>query len=207
MPLKNPDLKVTQYIENAEDFAKPILTHLREQIHKNCPDVVESIKWGIPHFNYKNDYMCVLASAKNHCSLTFIKSEFMSDPRFTGGKKVKASERFMGRLKSFSDLPSDGELASFIKEAMDLNDRGVKLEQTAKAKPNSTPVETPKYFIEALSANPAAKEVFESQSASFRKNYIIWFESAKTEATRQQRIDEALGWIAEGKGRFWKYQK
>lgn len=207
MQAKDTDPKVTEYIENAEEFAKPILNHLREQIHKNCPDVVESIKWGIPHFDYKNDYMCVLSSAKHHCSLTFIKSEFMSDPRFAGGKKVPADKRFMGRLKSLSDLPSDKELAGFIKEAMNLNDRGVKLDKTAKAKPNTQPVETPAYFVEALAANPAAKEVFEKQSPSFRRNYIVWLESAKTDETRQQRIDEALAWIAEGKGRFWKYQK
>ncbi len=207
MPIKNADPKVTDYIENTEDFAKPILNHLRELIHKNCPDVTESIKWGIPHFDYKKDFLCVLASFKNHCSLTFIKAELMSDPRFAGGKKVKSDQRFMGRITNMSDLPSDEELAGFIKEAMDLNDRGVKLNRTAKAAPSSKPIETPVYFLEALSANPAAKQVFESQSPSFRKNYIVWFESAKTDATRQQRIDEALGWIADGKGRFWKYEK
>ena len=207
MTLKNTDPKVTEYIENAEDFAQPILNHLRDLIHKNCPDVVESIKWAIPHFDYKNDFMCVLASSKNHCSLTFIKSEFMSDPRFAGGKKVKPGQRFMSRITSMSDLPSDEELASFIKEAVDLNDRGVKLDKTAKAAPGSNPVETPAYFLEALKTNPAAKDVFDNQSPSFRKNYNVWFESAKTDTTRQQRIDEALGWIAEGKGRFWKYEK
>jgi uncharacterized protein YdeI (YjbR/CyaY-like superfamily) len=206
MPVKSLDLKVTQYIENSEDFAKPILDHVRQLIHKNCPDVVESIKWAIPHFDYKGDFMCVLAAAKNHCSLTFIKSEFMSDPRFAGGKKVKPGQRFMSKITTLSDLPSDKELVGFIKEAMDLNDRGVKLDKTAMAAPNSKPVETPAYFTEALLTNPAAKKVFETQSASFRKNYIVWLESAKTDATRQQRIDESLEWIAEGKGRFWKYE-
>jgi uncharacterized protein YdhG (YjbR/CyaY superfamily) len=100
MSLKNDTSEVIQYIEHSEDFAKPILNHLREQIHKNCPDVVESIKWGIPHFDYKKDFMCVLASSKNHCSLTFIKSEFMSDPRFAGGKKVKPGQRFLSRITS-----------------------------------------------------------------------------------------------------------
>jgi uncharacterized protein YdeI (YjbR/CyaY-like superfamily) len=207
MALKNIDPKVTKYIENSEDFARPILNHLRQQIHKNCPDVVESIKWSIPHFDYKDDFMCVLTSSKKHCSLTFIKSEFMSDPRFAGGKKVKPGQRFMSRITSMSDLPSDEELASFIKEAVDLNDRGVKLDKTAKAAPNSKPVETPAYFQEALLTNPTAKEVFENQSSSFRKNYIVWLESAKTDTTRHQRIAESLAWIAEGKGRFWKYEK
>jgi len=207
MAPKNLDPKVTKYIENSEDFAKPILSHVRQQIHKNCPEVVESIKWAIPHFDYKGDFMCVLAAAKNHCSLTFIKSEFMSDTRFAGGKKVKPGQRFMSRITGMSELPSDEELASFIKEAMDLNDRGVKLDKTAKAAPSRKPVETPAYFHEALLTNPAAKQVFETQSSSFRKNYIVWLESAKTDTTRQQRIAESLDWIAEGKGRFWKYEK
>lgn len=207
MSLTNPDPIVTQYIDDSEAFAQPILNYLRAQIHAHCPDVVESIKWANPHFNYKDDFMCVLASAKNHCSLTFIKSEFMSDPRFAGGKKVKPGQRFMSRITSLAELPSDDELAGFIKEAMDLNDKGVKLDKTAKAAPNSNPVETPAYFLEALSTNSVAQGFFENQSASFRKNYIVWLESAKTDTTRQRRIDEALEWIAGGKGRFWKYEK
>ena len=207
MLLKNIDLKVTEYIENSADFARPILDHLRELIHRNCPDVVESIKWAIPHFDYKDDFMCVLASAKNHCSLTFIKSEFMSDPRFTGGKMVKPGQRFMSRITSMTELPSDEELTGFVKQAMDLNERGVKLDKTAKAAQSSKPLDTPAYFLQALSTNPVAKQVFENHSPSFRKNYIVWLESAKTGATRQRRIDEALDWIADGKGRFWKYEK
>lgn len=207
MSLKNVDPAVTEYIENAEDFARPILSHIRELVHKNCPDVIESIKWGIPHFTYEKDYLCVMTAYKNHCSLSFIKGELMSDPRFADDKTVKASQRFMGKITSVSDLPSDEELAGFIKEVMDLNERGVKLDKAPKAASNSEPMETPDYFREALSTNPAAEQVFESQSHSFRKNYIQWLESAKTDATRQRRMDEALGWIAEGKGRFWKYEK
>lgn len=131
----------------------------------------------------------------------------MTDPRFAGGKKVKSGQRFMSRITSMNDVPSDQELAAFIKEAMVLNDKGIKLDKTAKAAAGSNPVETPAYFLEALSTNPAAEKVFENQSPSFRKNYVVWIESAKTNATRQQRIDEALEWIADGKGRFWKYEK
>ncbi|MEF9480049.1 YdeI/OmpD-associated family protein [Chryseobacterium sp. 1B4] len=30
---------------------------------------------------------------------------------------------------------------------------------------------------------------------------------AKTEATRNKRMEQALEWIAEGKGRNWKYER
>jgi uncharacterized protein YdeI (YjbR/CyaY-like superfamily) len=68
-------------------------------------------------------------------------------------------------------------------------------------------IEVPDYFSEKLAANPKAKEIFETKSASFRKNYLVWISDAKSEATRQKRMEESLAWIAEGKGRFWQYEK
>jgi uncharacterized protein YdeI (YjbR/CyaY-like superfamily) len=36
---------------------------------------------------------------------------------------------------------------------------------------------------------------------------VTWIAEAKTEATRQRRLETAVEWIAEGKGRNWKYEK
>jgi uncharacterized protein YdeI (YjbR/CyaY-like superfamily) len=36
---------------------------------------------------------------------------------------------------------------------------------------------------------------------------VAWIADAKTDQTRQKRIAESLEWIAQGKGRFWKYEK
>ena len=45
--------RVDEYIAKSADFAKPIMEHLRELIHKGCPEVEETIKWGMPSFEYK----------------------------------------------------------------------------------------------------------------------------------------------------------
>ncbi len=68
----NYDSKVDAYIADAADFARPILTHWRQIIHKNCPDVTEAMKWGFFYVEYKGDNLCVLASYKKHCSYTFL---------------------------------------------------------------------------------------------------------------------------------------
>ncbi|MBW8891673.1 MAG: YdeI/OmpD-associated family protein [Burkholderiales bacterium] len=52
-----------------------------------------------------------------------------------------------------------------------------------------------------------AKAIFVSKSPSFQKEYNVWIGEAKADTTRDKRIDEALAWIAESKGRFWKYAK
>ncbi|WP_316793381.1 YdeI/OmpD-associated family protein [Pedobacter frigoris] len=196
---------VDEYIAKSEEFAKPILKHWRQLVHNACPEVKEAIKWGFPHFDYKEQFMCVMASYKNHCAFTFLKGELMSDARLKANKDLKAAQRFLGKISQFSQLPSDEEFISFIAEAMKLNEQGIKVVTPKSEKPKV--LETPDYFLAQLEQNPQAKQIFDARSDSFRKEYIAWISEAKTEATRQKRIDEALEWIAEGKARFWKYMK
>jgi uncharacterized protein YdeI (YjbR/CyaY-like superfamily) len=201
------DPAIDAYINNAADFAKPILNHWRQLIHKYCPDTDESVKWSFPHYDYKGDFIFVMAAYKSHCSFSFLKAALMTDERLKANKDLKPIKRFLGKITKIEDLPADEEFISMLKEAMLLNENSVKIkrEKTASEKPKV--LETPDYLLAALEVNPKAKEFFESKSNSFRKEYIIWITDAKTNETRQKRMNEALEWIAEGKGRFWKHQK
>ncbi|MCD0472277.1 YdeI family protein [Flavobacterium sp. JAS] len=197
--------KVDEYIAKSEDFAKPILEYLRQIIHETCPDAAEDIKWGTPHYAYKGDHLCMIAGFKNHCSFSLYKAEFIKNKEIA--ESVKAGKKFgyMDKLKSVSELPSKNILISLIKEAMTINEQGIKKEKTVSDKPKV--IETPEYLVEALNANKKAKEVWESKSDSYRKDYLVWIIDAKTDTTRQKRIEQSLEWIAEGKGRFWQYEK
>jgi len=205
--MMNRNSDVDAYIANSEDFAKPILEHWRRLIHENCPYAEEVIKWSLPHFDYKDDNMCVMASYKNHCSFTFLKAELMTDPRLKASKDLKPIQRFLGKVSKIGDLPPDDEFVTMLKEAMMLNEKGIKIKRERPESDKPKILEAPDYLLTALAANPKAKEVFESKSNSFRKEYIVWITDAKTDETRQKRINEALEWIADGKGRFWKHQK
>lgn len=198
---------VDTYIANAGDFAKPILTHWRKLVHESCPGVTEAMKWALPHFEYNNDNLCVMASYKNHCSFSFLKDSLMTDPRLKANKDLKPIQRFLGKICKISDLPPDDEFIAMLKEARQLNEQGVKIKREKPETDKPRVLETPDYLLAALAADPKAKEVFENKSNSFRKEYITWITDAKTDETRQKRISEALEWIAEGKGRFWKHQK
>lgn len=205
MPTPRTNPKVDAYAEKAEAFAKPILAHLRALIHETCPEVVEEVKWGNPHFDYKGDMMCIFAAYKAHCSFTFYKGVLMGDARLKSNEGVPAAKRFMGKLTGVFDLPTDRELKSWIKQAMALNEQGIKLPAREAKTPKA--VGMPEAFVEKLRANPKIETIFYGKSASFQKEYNVWIGEAKTDATRDKRIDEAIAWIAEGKGRFWKYAK
>lgn len=198
MPTIDP--RIDAYIAQSPDFAQPVLTHLRAVIHAACPDVAETMKWSRPHFEY-NGLLCGMSAFKAHCGFGFWKGELM----FPGMSEREAMGHF-GRIESVKDLPPKKELAALVKRAMQLNDEGVKApSRTKPATPHVLIV--PDYLQAALSAIPAALAHFDAGSASFKREYVDWIEEAKTDATRLRRMAQAVEWIAEGKGRNWKYAK
>jgi uncharacterized protein YdeI (YjbR/CyaY-like superfamily) len=196
--------KVDEYIAKSEDFAKSILKHLRKIIHDTCPEAEEDIKWGTPHYSYKGDHLVMMAGFKNHCSFSLYKAEFIKDKAIQDSVKAGKKFGYMDKLKDLSELPTKKVLVSYIKEAMTINEKGLKKAIPKSNKPKV--IETPDHFLELLKANSKAKAVWELKSDSFRKDYLVWIIDAKTDATRQKRVEQTLEWVAEGKGRFWQYE-
>lgn len=203
MAEKNPAFDA--YIEKSADFAKPILHHLRSLIHKACPTAVEKIKWGFPNFEYKNDMLCHFASFKKHCAFGFWKGSLMKDQWLIENATSEKAMGHYGKITSLKDLPSDKVIINHVKEAMRLNDEGIKVPRTKPA--NITPVETPEYFLKEIRKNKKAQVAWEKFSNSHKKEYVEWIVDAKRDETRNKRIQQAIEWIAEGKGRNWKYVK
>jgi uncharacterized protein YdeI (YjbR/CyaY-like superfamily) len=110
-----------------------------------------------------------------------------------------------GQIRSLKDLPGDKIMAAYIKEAMALVDKGVKL--TKKDIVSPTSVEIPDYFLKELKKNKTAFANFDKSSPSHKKEYVMWITEAKTDETRNKRMATAIEWIAEGKQRNWKYMK
>lgn len=199
------DPRVDVYIAKANDFAKPILEHLRDLVHKACPDVEETIKWGFPNFDYKGPY-CSMASFKQHCAFGFWKAKLMKDAQLMNNAEDESSMGHFGRITSLKELPSNKKIIGYLKEAKKLNDDGVKLPKkpAAKIKKEIVP---PDYFLKLLMKNKRASDTFNAFSPSNKKEYVEWIVDAKTDETRTKRMKTAIEWMAEGKPRNWKYMK
>ncbi len=197
MATKDP--RIDAYIAKSADFAKPILKHLRKVVHAGCPQVQETMKWSMPHFDYKG-VMCGMAAFKEHCGFGFWKADLILD-------RNKYPEKGMGSfgcIKSLQDLPDEKTLIGYVKKATALNETGIKVPGRAEPKKRA-PLPVPDDFAAALKKNAKARTTLENFSPSHRREYIEWITEAKREETRQQRLATAIKWLAEGKARNWKY--
>ncbi len=205
MPTYDP--RIDAYIDKAPAYAKPILEHLRELVHKACPDVEETIKWSMPFFDYKGSPLCVIAAFKQHCKLGFWKASLLKDDRKSLLKVFeKAGMGHLENISSLDGLPADKVLLAYIREAANLNEEGVKLPPRVKSAPKKE-LPVPAILAAALKKNKRAQTTWEKFPPSHRKEYIQWITEAKTEETQQRRVKTTIEWVMEGKQRNWKYMK
>lgn len=199
------DPRIDSYIENSAAFAQPILVHLREIVHQACPDVGETMKWSFPHFDH-NGILCSMAAFKKHCSFGFWKATIMKDSKQL---LTIAGNTDMGRfdnITSLKDLPHDKILIAYIKEAVRINEEGIKLPTKIK-NPQKAEIPMPADLSAALKKNKKANVTFEEFSPSNKREYLEWITGAKSDDTRKKRVDTTIEWLTEGKNLHWKYQK
>jgi len=197
--MSKKDPRVDAYIAKSPEFAKPILTYLRELVHDVCPDVEEAMKWSFPNFMYKGMF-CSMASFKEHCAFGFWKGSLVVKD---GKRETEQGMGHLGRITTLSGLPSNKVLTGYIKTAMELNDAGVKSPARVKKPPRELIV--PDDLAAELKANKKARATFEGFPPSQKHEYVDWITEAKTEATRTKRLATTIEWLAEGKPRNWKY--
>jgi uncharacterized protein YdeI (YjbR/CyaY-like superfamily) len=196
--MANEDPRIDKYIEEAAEFAKPILRHIRGLVHKAAPEIQETIKWSAPFFEHKGP-VCNMAAFKEHCSVVFWK------PSLIKGLPAKVEGMgALGKIRSLKDLPKDKEFIDFVRQAFALNEQGIKV----AAKPKTAPKElvVPEELMKALRTNAKARGTWEKFSYSHRKEYAEWIAEAKREETKKTRMEKTILWLSEGKSRHWKHQ-
>ena len=192
------DPRVDAYIAKAKPFAQPILRHLRAIIHAASPDIVETVKWSSPSYEYKG-LLCGYSGFKEHATFGFWKHSQVVEG-------ADAKRWGFGHLKTIKDLPPRAQIVKYIQKAMQLNDEGVKPSWMALRKKHK-PLPVPPDFKKALAADAKARAQFDAFSPSAQRDYVEWITEAKAAATREKRLLTAVEWIREGKRRNWKYER
>ena len=194
---------IDAYIAKAAAFAQPILQHLRNLVHKACPHATEAMKWSFPHFMTHGGNLCSMAAFKKHCSFGFWKGSLLEDKQGIITLENKEAMGSLGKITSLRDLPPDKVLIAYLKEADKLNKEGIKVKKEPAAKKELV---VPPELAAALKKNKTAQKVWNGWSYSHKKEYSEWISEARTDATREKRLAQAVEQIAEGKDRNWKYR-
>lgn len=194
------DPRIDAYIERAAPFARPILAHARALVHQACPQVEETIKWGMPTFVHAGGILCGMAAFKQHASFGFWKHALV-----VGEGEPRDGMGSYGKMLSLDDFPAKKIVLAHIRKAMKLNEEGVKMPAARKAA-SKLPPEMPEDLVAALNKDNAAKATFDAFPPSCRREYIEWIVEAKREETRAKRLAQTVEWLAEGKRRNWKYE-
>jgi uncharacterized protein YdeI (YjbR/CyaY-like superfamily) len=198
--------KVDAYIAKAQPFAQPILMHVREIVHRACPDVDEEIKWSMPFFVLRCVVLGHMAGFKQHCAIGFWGPE-MRAVLTEDGLLSENGMGSLGKVASLKDLPSDKKLLDYYRQAAGLVASGQRTKSLVRPKKAQKPApEVPPELAAKLKKNKAAAKVFAGFSASCQREYTDWIAEAKRPETKEKRVAQAVEWIAEGKQRNWKYQ-
>jgi uncharacterized protein YdeI (YjbR/CyaY-like superfamily) len=195
----NRDPRIDDYIARQADFARPILEHLRRVLHEAGPELVETIKWSMPHFTYKGRLFAGMAAFKAHATFGLWQANAVLGD--TGSERDAMGQ--FGRLRSVEDLPPDDELKDIIRKAAEIAEAGPQPRPKKQPKPEA---ETPADLASALAGNAAARATFEGFPPSCRREYVEWVVGAKRPETRARRVAQTVEWLAEGKRRNWKYE-
>lgn len=195
------DKRVDAYIAKAKPFAQPILEHFREIVHEGCPEVVETIKWGMPAFDHRGA-LAGMAGFKEHSAIHFWKSSLVLDKE---DKQPRTAMGSFGRITSIQDLPPRKKLVDYVRRAAQLNEQGIKIERP-KPKKNQT-ITAPPFMMTAIKKNKKSLATWQGFPYSKKKDYVDWVTEAKTDATRDRRLATTVEWLSEGKARNWKYER
>lgn len=193
------DPRVDTYIANAAEFARPVLSYLRDTVHACCPDVEEAIKWGAPHFLYRG-MCCHMAAFKQHCAFGFWKGAL-----FVAGSRHDEALGQFGRIASIEDAPPRKLLCGYIRQAMQFNESGTRPVRPAGTARPRPPAQLPDDLAAALKKNRKAAAAFAAFIPSQQREYIEWIDEARRGETRIRCLAQTIEWVAEGKPRNWKY--
>lgn len=197
MPASDP--RIDRYIEQAAEFAQPILRELRARVHRACPAVEETIKWGMPHFMLDGRILANLAAFKQHCAFGFWRGAELE-----GLPGERSAMGDFGRITALADLPDEPAFIALVRRAAERS--AAPAPRTPKSPPKP-PAAMPAELATALAAQPVAQRHFAAFSPSQQREYIDWIADAKRADTRERRLAQAIEWLAEGKPRHWKYQR
>lgn len=156
----------------------------------------ETLKWSKPCYTHEGNNVVIIQPFKNYLSLMFFKGKLLKDSKkllVDNGPNSQSAMRL--EFESVKDITKHSSaIKSFIKEAIELENSGQRVE--FKKKPEPLPDE----LKAAFKNKPKLKTAFKELTPGRQRAYILHIASAKQSVTRESRIKKCTPKILAGKG-------
>jgi uncharacterized protein YdeI (YjbR/CyaY-like superfamily) len=192
--------KVDRYIEKYPE-KEILLNKLRNILHKTS--LQETVKWGIPTYTYQNKNLVGIAAFKNHVGIWFFQGALLKDKYNMLINAQEGKTKAMRQIKFRTiDEIDEIKLSGYIKETIENQKNGLVI----KPKKNKDPIIIPNNLIQEFEKINTLEACFNALTLGKQREFTEYIESAKREATKENRLKKIIPLILEKKGLYDKYK-
>ena len=171
-----------------------ILEFLRQLILET--EFQEERKWGVPTYTINGKNAVMLGVFKDSCVLSFIKGQFLPDPKAL--LELPGPNSIGGRILRFTQLSQAKELENEIRHFLQ---EAIQVERSGKKSETAPPPQVlPDELLQKFAEHPGLESAFFTLTPGRQRGYLIHFSGAKQSPTRRSRIEKCIPKIFEGKG-------
>jgi len=162
--------------------------------------LIETTKWGASVYTHKGKNIVSLGAFKHHFALIFFNGIFIDDVYnvFSADTIAKAMRQW--KFKSGAEI-NEEKILHYIYEAIKNSEEGKEL----KAEKHQ-PLPTAELLLEAFKKDSKLKEAFDKLTSGKQKEYTLYINEAKQEATKIKRVEKIIPIILQGLGLNDKYK-
>ena len=168
----------------------------------NKASLEKSIKWGAEVFTWNGKNVISYGGFKNFFTLWFYNGVFLEDKYnvLVTASEGKTKSLRQWRFTSMSEI-DEKKILEYILEAIEIEKKGLKI------KPEKfVTIPPPQILQDVLRTNETFYDAYKKLTPGKQKEYIIYLNEAKQEATRTKRLEKIIPMIIEGKGLNDKYK-
>ena len=176
------------------------LSLLASIVHK--APLEKTTKWGADVFTYNGKNVLSYGGFKHFFVLWFYNGVFLADKYkvlISAQEGVTKSLR-QWRFTSIKEV-DERKILEYIHEAIEIEKKGLKIKPE---KPK--PIDLPQLLSDALDADKNLQAAFNSLTPGKQKEYIIYLNEPKQEATKLKRLEKIKPMILSGAGLNDKYK-
>ena len=165
-------------------------------------ELIPAIKWGTEVYTYNGRNVLSAGGFKNHFTIWFYNGVFLKDKYkvLVNASEGKTKSLRQWRFTSAEEI-NEKRILEYIREAIAIEERGLKI-KPAKFKP----LPVPEILASCFKEDKNLKIAFEQLTPGRQKEYIIYLNEPKQEATKSKRLEKIKPMILRGVGLNDKYK-